>query len=124
MKKFLLSIAFLFSLPAFAQTITFTELPLYCGAYRVCNSVQNDAGSEVALSATYTVYGPNPLTITVDGVTYTAQVPGFDVDVYSPEGLVAHVTAAFHSTSVRINSGRAHYTRTSWYLDSGSFTPY
>jgi hypothetical protein len=64
------------------------------------------------------------MVITVDGVTYTAQAPGFDVDVYSASGLAAHVTVAFHSTAVRINSGRAHYTRTSWYLDSGSFTPY
>lgn len=102
-----------------------------CGAYRNCQAVPNDVEADVAVVST-PVAGPNPgsppTTIYVNGVAYSGRLATegnynfFDADVTADDGSVGHLTAQWHTTVRRVNSGRAHYSITTWWLDYGVFT--
>lgn len=128
--KFIAAIALLLaSLTANAEVVTLGADA--CGTLRVCQDVPNDTGASITLASTR-VAGPTltypATTITIDGVAYSGTMPTagnydvFDADVTNDVGEVAHLYAQWHSVRTYVNSGRAHYYITRWYLDFGTFT--
>ena len=114
-----------------AQADVITLERANCGGQRVCQSVPNDANSHITLVSTQAA-GPNPghpvTTIIAGGVAYhgrpaqAGNYSSFDADVVNDAKEVGHLRAQWHSTVRHVNTGRAHYSVTTWFLDFGTFS--
>ena len=111
-----------FSLNAKAEVITLEPQGGF-GNLRQFYEIPNSADADISIVCGNS--DPSPITVTVDGVHYSAAdgcLPATDRVLYAGDGSWVQLTGAYHTKTVRVGSGRGQHTSTHYFFDGGTLT--